>query len=100
MKKIISINVNQVVDAPLDKVWDIVSDVDNDSKYYNGINDIKNISKEGDMIEREVKVGFMKHNALQTIVLNPKRSVEELTMTKGPIQGTRITMLSQVDGGI
>lgn len=99
MKKIISININQVVNAPLDKVWDIISDVDSDTKYYTGLNDIKNISKVGNRIEREVKVGFMKHNALQTIVLNTKRSVE-VTMTKGPIQGTRITTLSQVDGGM
>lgn len=96
--KTISINASQVVPAPLDEVWDIISDVDNDSKYYKGINDIKNISKEGNKIEREVTVGFLKHKARQTIILNPKRSVE-IRMTKGPILGTRVTTLSQVDDG-
>ena len=93
----IKIDASRVVAAPLDKVWDIVADVDNDPKYYRGLNDIKNISKEGNKIEREVAVGFLKHRARQTIVLNPKQSVE-VRMTRGPIQGTRITMLSPIDG--
>ena len=96
--KTININANWVVAAPLDKVWDIISDVDNDPKYYKGLNDIKNISKDGRRIEREVTVGFFKHKAHQTVVLNPKTSVEA-KMTKGPLRGTRITILSQVDEG-
>jgi ribosome-associated toxin RatA of RatAB toxin-antitoxin module len=95
--KTININANQVVAAPLDKVWDVVSDVDNDPKYFEQYSDIRNISKDGNKIEREVTVG-LKHKARQTIVLNPKKSVE-LTITHGPIQGTRITTLSQIDVG-
>src|SRR5919109_2826851 len=94
----IKIDASRVVAAPLDKVWDIVADVDNDPKYYKGINEIKNISKEGNKIEREVTVGFLKHKARQTIILNPKKSVE-VRMTKGPILGTRVTTLSQVGDG-
>ncbi len=94
----ININVSRVVAAPLDNVWDIISDVDNDGKYYSGLNDIRNISKDGNKIEREVTVGFLKHKARQTIILNPKNSVQ-LTMTQGPIQGTRITTVRKVDAG-
>ena len=96
--KTININSNQVVAAPLDKVWDVVSDVDNDPKYFEQYRDIRNISKEGNKIEREVTVGFQNDKARQTIVLNPRKSVE-LTITHGPIQGTRITTLSQIDVG-
>ena len=94
----IKIDASRVVPAPLDKVWDIVADIDNDPKYYRGLNDIKNISKEGNKIEREVAVGFLNHRARQTIVLNPKKSVE-VTMNRGSIQGTRITTLSSVGEG-
>lgn len=96
MKKI-NINTSQVVAAPLDKVWDVVSDVDNDPKYFEQYSDIRNIRKDGNKIEREVTVG-LKHKARQTIVLNPKKSVE-LTITQGPIQGTRITTLNQIGVG-
>ena len=81
--KTININVSQVVAAPLDKVWDVVSDVDNDPKYWVQYSDIRNISKDGNKIEREVTVGG-EHKARQTIVLNPKKSVE-LTITQGQI---------------
>lgn len=93
---IININASEVVRAPLERVWDIVADVDNDAKYYSGLNDIRNITKEGNKIEREVTVGFLKHKARQTIILNPKTSVE-VTMTEGPLVGTRTTTLTQVD---
>lgn len=96
--KTISINASQVVAAPLDKVWDIISHVDNDSKYYKDLNDVKNISKDSNKIEREVTVGFLKHKARQTIILNPKKSVE-IRMTKGPILGMKVTTLSQIDEG-
>jgi carbon monoxide dehydrogenase subunit G len=96
--KTININASQVVAAPLDRVWDIIANVDNDPKYYSGLNDIRNISKDENKIEREVTVGFLKHKARQTIILNPKNSVE-LKMTQGPIQGTRVTTLRQVDVG-
>jgi ribosome-associated toxin RatA of RatAB toxin-antitoxin module len=96
--KSISINASKVVLAPHDKVWDVVANVDNDPKYYDGISEIKNIRKEGNKIEREVTVGFLKHRARQTIILNPKKTVE-VRMTKGPIQGTRITTMSQIGDG-
>jgi len=96
--KTININASRVVAAPLDKVWDVVSDVDNDPKYFEQYRDIRNISKEGNKIEREVTVGIHKDKARQTIVLNPKKSVE-LTIPQGPIQGTRITTLSRIDVG-
>jgi carbon monoxide dehydrogenase subunit G len=96
--KTININASQVVEAPLDRVWEIVANVDNDPKYYSGLNNIRNISKDGNKIEREVTVGFLKHKVRQTIILNPKNSVE-LIMTKGPIQGTKIMTLRQVGEG-
>src|SRR2546428_4523414 len=47
------------VDASTDEVWDIVSDVDKDPEYWSGLTSIRNIRKDGNLIEREVVVGFM-----------------------------------------
>ena len=80
----------------IDRVWEVVSDVDNDPKYYEGLNSIRNVSKNGNVIEREVVVGFMKHDGRQTVTLTPKKSVE-VRMTKGPMTGTRTTLLTQLD---
>src|SRR6266481_935243 len=81
------------VRASLDRLWEIVSDVDNDPNYYDGLNSIKNLSKRGNVIEREVVVGYLKHEGRQTVTLNPKKSVE-VKMTEEPLIGTRLTTLS------
>jgi hypothetical protein len=79
--------------ASLDRLWEIVSDVDNEPKYYDGLNSVKNLSRIGNVIEREVVVGYLNHQGRQTVTLCPKASVE-VKMTKGPMIGTRITTLS------
>ena len=85
------------VSAPLDRVWDIVADVDNDPKYWPNIHTVNNISKDGNVMVREVTVGFRKSKSRQTILLNPKKSVE-ITMTDGPVRGTRVVTVSPMDG--
>jgi carbon monoxide dehydrogenase subunit G len=76
------------VDASVDEVWDIVSDVDNDLEYWSGLTSIHNIQKEVNLIEREVVVGFMGRKGTQRIELVPKESVQ-LTMIDGPLTGSR-----------
>ncbi len=87
----------RTVKSSLDRVWSIVSDVDNDPKYYDGMSSVKNLSRRGDVIEREVVVGFMGHDGRQTVTLTPKESVE-VNMTQGPMTGTRITTLTPLGG--
>jgi len=80
----------------IDHAWEVISDVDNDPKYYEGLNSINNVSRNGNVIEREVVVGFLKHDGRQTVTLTPKKSVEVM-MTKGPMTGTRVTSLTRLD---
>src|SRR5829696_5312626 len=48
------IRVSREISAPVDKVWNIVSNVDNETKYWPAFKDIKNINKTGNTTEREV----------------------------------------------
>jgi ribosome-associated toxin RatA of RatAB toxin-antitoxin module len=94
---VVTIRDSLEVSAPLDRVWDIVADVDNDPKYWPNIHTVNNISKDGNVMVREVTVGFRKSKSRQTILLNPKKSVE-ITMTDGPVRGTRVVTVSPMDG--
>lgn len=76
------------VDASVDDVWDIICNVDKDPEYWNGLTSIRNIRREGNLIEREVVVGFMGRKGTQRIELRPKKSIH-LTMTDGPLRGSR-----------
>jgi carbon monoxide dehydrogenase subunit G len=84
----VSINANIVVNAPVERIWEIVSDVDGDAEYWKGLNSVQNSRRKQNLIERDVKVGFMGHEGHQIIKLNPKTSIS-LTMTDGPMKGSR-----------
>jgi carbon monoxide dehydrogenase subunit G len=94
--ELVTFSKNREAGCGIDSVWEVISDVDNDPRYYEGLNSIKNVSKNGNVIEREVVVGFLKHDGLQTVTLTPKKSVE-VRMTKGPMTGTRTTSLTRLD---
>jgi ribosome-associated toxin RatA of RatAB toxin-antitoxin module len=89
----VTINATREVSASPDKIWDIVADVDNEPQYWHGTKTVKNISRAGNKIEREVTIAFKDSKCRQTVVLNPKKSIE-IMITEGPIKGTKTVMLS------
>jgi ribosome-associated toxin RatA of RatAB toxin-antitoxin module len=84
----VSIKESLVVNAPVNRVWEIVSDVDRDPDYWNGLSSMHNIRKSGNVVERRVTVGIIGREGHQVVKLNPRQSVE-LTMTSGPLKGSR-----------
>ncbi|HEV8387460.1 MAG TPA: SRPBCC family protein [Nitrososphaera sp.] len=91
----VAINASREVAAPVSRVWQIVSDVDNEPKYWHGTKTVKNIRKSGNTIEREVTISFRDSLCRQTVVLDPEKSVE-ITITEGPMKGTKKVTLSPV----
>jgi len=89
----VTISASREMSAPIDRVWDIVADVDNEPQYWHGTKTVKNISKSGNTIEREVVIAFRDSKCRQTVLLNPKKSVE-ITITEGPMKGTKVVTLS------
>jgi len=91
----VAINASREIAAPVSRVWQIVSDVDNEPKYWHGTKTVKNIRKSGNTIEREVTIAFRDSLCRQTVVLDPEKSVE-ITITEGPMKGTKKVTLSPV----
>ena len=92
----ITINTSREISAPVDRIWNIVADVDNEPKYWHGTKTVKNISKDNNKIEREVTIAFKDSKCRQTVLLNPNKSVE-IIITQGPIKGTKTIMLHPLD---
>jgi ribosome-associated toxin RatA of RatAB toxin-antitoxin module len=90
------INASREVSAPLERIWNIVADVDNEPKYWRGTKTVKNISKAENKIEREVTIAFKDSKCRQTVLLTPKKSVE-IMITQGPIRGTKTVLLDPLD---
>ena len=88
----VAITASREVAAPISRVWKIVSDVDNEPRYWHGTKTVKNISKSGNTIEREVTIAFKDSRCRQTVALEPERSVG-ITITDGPMKGTKVVTL-------
>lgn len=80
------------INAPLEKVWNIVSDLDNEPKFWRGTKEIRNISKEGNVITREITIAFKDSKCMQTVTLYPKERIHA-EFTKGIINGTKTVNL-------
>jgi len=93
------IEVSTKIKSTVDKVWDIISDIDNETKYWKGTKEIHNISKDGNKINREVVIAFRDSKCLQEVTLNPKEKIE-IVFTKGIIQGTKTINLKMLEGEI
>jgi hypothetical protein len=76
------------IDAAKEKVWQIISDLDNEYEYWYGTKDVRNISKEGNVINREITQNFRNHKILQKAILHPTDSVE-IEYLKGLTEGKK-----------
>jgi len=91
-----TIEVEVEINATVDKVWDIVSDIDNEPKFWKGTIEVKNLSKDGNIVHREITIAFRNQKCLQEVRLQPKEKIEA-KFTKGIIGGEKIISLIPKD---
>ncbi|MDQ3885035.1 MAG: SRPBCC family protein, partial [Thermoproteota archaeon] len=88
----VEINTSREISASLDRVWNIISDVDSEPRYWRDLHAIYNVRRDGNIIEREVTVGDRTSKGHQIVKLHPKKSIE-VRLTEGPMIGNRIITL-------
>ena len=88
-----TIEVKVEINATEDKVWEIISDIDNEPKFWKGTKNVKNISKKDNVIHREVTIAFRDQKCLQEVTLEPKRKIDA-KFTKGIINGSKTMTIS------
>ena len=91
------IKASREVSAPIDKVWNIVSDIDNEAKYWSIIKNIKNINKTDSVTEREVTVQAGPGGEAKTqqiVTVNPHQFAVNMNITEGPVTGSRVLTLT------
>ena len=90
------IEVEVEINAAIDKVWDVVSDIDNEPKFWKGTKEIKNMSKEKNIVKREITIAFRDQKCLQEVKLEPKDKIVAV-FTKGIIDGEKVISLIPKD---
>ena len=91
----IEIQVSRELDAPLDKVWETIADVDREPEFWYGTKSIKNTKKIGKIIEREVVISFRNSICKEIVTIDPKKSVK-IRIIDGPMKGTKNIMINDV----
>jgi uncharacterized protein YndB with AHSA1/START domain len=93
----VRIEVSREIQAPIEKVWKIVSDLDNEPKYWYGTKSVKNLKIDGNTITREVIIAFKNSKCMESVVLNPMKSIE-ISITDGPMKGAKNITLNDLNG--
>ena len=96
------IRVSREISAPIDQVWNVVSNVDNETKYWSTFKAIKNINKTAinmtaNTTEREVTLAagpLGETITHQFVTVNSEQFVVQTNITEGPVTGTRLLTLN------
>ena len=91
-----TIVVQTEINATVERVWEVISDIDNEPKFWKGTKEVKTLSIEGGVIKREITIAFRDQKCLQEIQLKPKETIKA-KFTKGILDGTKIITLTPKD---
>ena len=86
------------ISASRDRVWEVISDVDNEPEYWWGTREVRNFSKEDNVINREIFQNFGNRSILQKVVLTQQSEVE-IQYLKGITEGVKHLRLDSLKGG-
>ena len=88
------------IEAPLDRVWSIVADLDSEPRYWRGTVAVRNSARHEDVVEREVVVAGGRAVQRERVRFEPPyRVVHEIF--SGPIRGFKVLELrARAEGGV
>ena len=86
------------INASVDKVWDIISDLDSEPKFWKGTKETRIISRDGNVVTREITIAFRDSKCMQKISIQPKEKIHA-EFTDGIIKGSKTLSLKPKDCG-
>jgi len=92
----VEIKASVIINSTLDKIWNVISDINNEPEFWKGTKSIRNISQEGNTTKREITIAFKDKKCLQDVTLYPKEKVEAV-FTKGIINGRKTVSIQEID---
>ncbi len=93
------INSSIDINASIEKVWNIISDLDNEPKFWKGTKESRTISKDGNVIVREIIIAFRDSKCMQKITLDPKEKIYA-EFTDGILKGSKTLNLKSKENSL
>jgi carbon monoxide dehydrogenase subunit G len=93
-----TINVTREISAPTNQIWEIISNIDNESQYWSVFKEINNINKIDNIIERQVVIsaGPQNNTSHQIVMIYPNEMKIHANLTEGFVTGERILELDTI----
>lgn len=86
------------VRAPPDAVWEVVSDLDSEPKFWKGTKEVRNISKSDNTVRREITIAFRDKKCVQDVTIHPKDRIEA-KFIRGVIDGSKDVFITPEGDG-
>ncbi len=93
------INSSIDINASIEKVWNIISDLDNEPKFWKGTKESRTISKDGNVVVREIIIAFRDSKCMQKITLYPKEKIYA-EFTNGILKGSKTLNLKSKENSL
>jgi ribosome-associated toxin RatA of RatAB toxin-antitoxin module len=93
--------INSTIDinSSIEKVWNIISDLDNEPKFWKGTKESRTISKDGNVVVREIIIAFRDSKCMQKITLYPKEKIYA-EFTDGILKGSKTLNLKSKENSL
>ena len=88
------IRTSVIIKSTQERIWDIISDIDNEPKFWKGTKQVKNLSKDENHISREITIAFRDQKCLQEVTIIPKEKIKAV-FTEGVIVGEKTLTLKK-----
>ena len=89
------IKTSVIINSTQEKIWKVISDIDNEPKFWKGTKEVRNISKDENQISREITIAFRDQKCLQEVTIVPEEKIIAI-FTKGVIVGDKILTLKKM----
>ena len=90
------IKTSVIINSTKERIWNVISDIDNEPKFWKGTKAVKNILKKENQISREITIAFRDQKCLQEVTIVPKEMIKAV-FTKGVIVGEKILTLRDME---
>ena len=90
------IKTSVIINSTQEKIWDVISDIDNEPRFWKGTKELRNISRDGNQISREITIAFRDQKCLQQVTIIPKETIKAI-FTKGVIVGEKVLTLKNME---
>ena len=90
------IKASVIINSTQEKIWNVISNIDDEPKFWKGTKEVRNISKDKNQISREITIAFRDQKCLQEVTIVPKETIKAV-FTEGVIVGEKILTLKKIN---